>query len=131
MINDKQLQQIINKYQLSLTRERKRQLINNGDPAEIDAILNYLINELNIDKKNIEKCPSILCQSLSTIKTNYELLRDKELYNYSIESCLHILEVDTKELNDTYNYVLTNYGQELLNKNTYIKVEEYKGENYG
>ena len=74
MINDKQLQQIINKYQLSLTRERKRQLINNGDPAEIDAILNYLINELNIDKKNIEKCPSILYQTLNIVKTNYDFL---------------------------------------------------------
>ena len=34
--------------------ERKRQLINNGNPAEIDAILNYLINELNIDKQNTD-----------------------------------------------------------------------------
>ena len=120
MINEKQLQQLINKYQLSLTRERKKQILKYADPIEIERVLDYLINELKIDKKNIEKCPSILCQRLSSIKVNYELLRDKELYNYSIESCLHILETDNESLKETYNYVIKNYGQEALNKNTTI-----------
>ena len=120
MINERQLQQIINKYQLNLTRERKKQILKNSDPIEIENILNYLINELKIDKKNIEKCPSILYQRLKDIKSNYELLRGKELYNYSIESCLHILETNHQELNDTYDYVIKYYGQEALNKNTTI-----------
>ena len=120
MINERQLHEVINKYQLSLTREKKNHILKYSEVTEINLILDYLINELKIDRKNIEKCPSILTQSLKVIKTNYQLLQEKQIFNYSIESCLHILGVKTEDLIDTYNYVSENYGEEILNSNTTI-----------
>ena len=60
MINERQLHEVINKYQLSLTREKKNHILKYSEVTEINLILDYLINELKIDRKNIEKCPSIL-----------------------------------------------------------------------
>ena len=120
MINERDLQLIINKYNLHLTREKKVLILNNSTLEEVDKILNYLINELKIDARNIEKCPSILYKDYETIRENYEFLEEKEIFNYSIETCLHILETDPIELNRTYNYIIENYDSELLNKNTSI-----------
>ena len=76
MISEKELQQIINKYNLHLTREKKNLILNKSTPEEVEKILNYLVNELNIDVRNIEKCPSILCIDYNRIKTNYCFLKD-------------------------------------------------------
>ena len=130
MISEKELQQMLNKYNFYISREKKKQILKKSTPNEVEKILNYLINELNIDPRNIEKCPSLLYKNFNDIKTNYEFLKDKELYNYSIETCLHILEVSKEELIKTYNYIIKYYGSELLNKNTSIlKVPVEKIEN--
>ena len=68
MINERDLQLIINKYNLHLTREKKVLILNNSTLEEVDKILNYLINELKIDARNIEKCPSILYKDYETIR---------------------------------------------------------------
>ena len=40
------------------------------DEYEIDYTLNYLVNELGISGKNIEKCPSIIYRNVNNIKKN-------------------------------------------------------------
>ena len=120
MNKDDKLLEIINKYDLKFTPERLEQILEYGKYKEIDYILNYLINELHISPRSIEKCPSVLYRKVSAVKENYEFLRNKNLYNYNVETCLHILATNPDNLHDTYDYVARNFGLDVINKNTTI-----------
>ena len=62
MIGDITLINLLNKYGI----DGKKLIVNNpnvldyGNYEEIEEILNYLVEELKCEPKNIEKCPSIL-----------------------------------------------------------------------
>ena len=62
MIEVYDLVQLLNKYNINGYNLLKKNsyIIEKGYYYEIDKTLKYLINELNVDPKNIEKCPSIL-----------------------------------------------------------------------
>ena len=122
MIEVYDLVQLLNKYNINGYNLLKKNsyIIEKGYYYEIDKTLKYLINELNVDPKNIEKCPSILYLNVNAIKTNYEFLINTQLYQNNINTCLHVLSTEPSQLVETYNYVLDNYGIEVIRKITSI-----------
>ena len=81
----------------------------------------YGVSKENIvNKKNIEKCPSILYRNVDAIKDNIDFLKQNDVSFSSIESCLHVLSSEPNSLKDTYNYVKENYGVESINKSTSV-----------
>ena len=75
---------VLQKYNLHFNKQRMEQLEKFGNTLDMEDILDYLIQELHISPKSIEKCPSILYANLSTIKNNYEFLLSKEVHPYFI-----------------------------------------------
>ena len=122
MIEERKLAEICEKYKMDCEELIKTNpnILIYGNEQDIVYVLNFLKEELNIDSKNIEKCPSILYFGIENIKHNYKFLKDKEIRNYDVETCLHILSVEPRDLEATYNYVLKNYGVDYLNQITSI-----------
>ena len=110
MSKKERILEILFKFGLFFSPERRELLEKNANPNEMEEILNYLINELKIGPRNIEKCPSILCGNLSSIKANYQFLENNNLYNYSIETCLHILSTNEEKLKSSFEFVKEKYG---------------------
>ena len=54
--------------------EQREALLASGKLEKISDVLNYLVNELGISPKSIEKCPSIMYLNTRCIKDNYEFL---------------------------------------------------------
>ncbi len=100
------------------------QLLSRGEYQEIDDTLDYLINELHIDRKNIEKCPSVMYYSVDNIKKNAGFLKNSKVNFDKVEKCLHVLSTDNDELVKTYNYVLTNYGVDTINETVSVLAVE-------
>ena len=103
-----------------------------GNYDEIESVIKYLIDELKISPKNIEKAPSILYFNVSAIRKNVEFLQKQHLYlSFSnVETCLHVLSTDPFQLEETYNYIMDNYGVKFINEITSIlgvNVERIKG----
>ena len=122
MIEERKLAEICEKYKMDceeLIKTNPNILIYSNE-QDIIYVLNFLKEELNIDSKNIEKCPSILYFGIDNIKHNYKFLKDKEIRNYDVETCLHILSTEPKDLEATYNYVFKNYGVDYLKQITSI-----------
>ena len=122
MIEEYTLKKLCEKYNVNSEKivNKNNNILNYGEYIEIDRTLNYLINELKISPKNIEKCPSILYRNVFAIKDNISFLRKTNIHFSNIESCLHVLSVEQKQLEDTYEYVVNNYGSSAINKNTSI-----------
>ena len=93
-----------------------------GNYGEIESVIKYLIGELKISPKNIEKAPSILYFNVSAIRKNVEFLQKQHLYlSFSnVETCLHVLNTDPFQLEETYNYVKDNYGVKFINRITSV-----------
>ena len=87
---------------------------------DIDKTLDYLINELGISPRNIEKCPSIMYYAIDNVKENYEFLVKVKVNINNVMSTLHILNTNPKVLKETYYYVRDNYGIEYINKTASI-----------
>ena len=122
MIGEYTLEMLCNKYNLSKDKiiKKNRNILDYGEYKEIDETLNYLINKLRIQPENIEKCPSILYKNVNQIVNNINFLKEQKINFSEIESCLHVLSTEYKQLIETYNYVESNYGLQAINKNTSI-----------
>ena len=122
MIGEYTLEMLCNKYNLSKDKliKKNRNILDYGEYKEIDETLNYLINKLRIQPENIEKCPSILYRNVNQIVNNINFLKEQKINFSEIESCLHVLSTEYKQLIETYNYVESNYGLQAINKNTSI-----------
>ena len=122
MIDAYTLEMLCNKYNLSAEKlvNKNNNILKKGEYVEIDKTLDYLINDLKISVNNIEKCPSILYRNVNEIKYNVDFLKTAKINFSSIETCLHVLSSDSKQLVDTYNYVFDNYGVQSINNNTSI-----------
>ena len=122
MIEERKLAEICEKYKMDCEELIKTNpnILIYGNEQDIVYVLNFLKEELNIDSKNIEKCPSILYFAIENIKHNYKFLKDKEIRNYDVETCLHILSTEPRDLEVTYNYILKNYGVDYLSQITSI-----------
>ena len=102
--------------------ENNENVLVKGNYDEIESVIKYLIGELKISPKNIEKAPSILYFNVSAVRKNVEFLQKQHLYlSFSnVETCLHVLNTDPFQLEETYNYVKDNYGVEFINKITSV-----------
>ena len=103
MIEAESLKTLLEKYGINFNK-----LIANNDNAiwkgnykDIEATLDYLINELKIEPRNIEKAPSILYLNVSAIRRNVEFLRKQNVSFSSVETCLHVLNTDSLRLEET------------------------------
>ena len=95
-------------------------VLDKGEYFGIKHVLEYLVNELKIYPKNIEKCPSILYLNVNEVRKNYEFLKQEKINISDVETCLHVLSTDNKDLKETYYYVLENYGLMTINRTTSI-----------
>ena len=122
MIGEYTLKLLCDKYKLSSAKlvTKNNNILSSGEYKEIDDTLNYLINDLNINVRNIEKCPSILYRDVKQIKENINFIKSKSLSFSNIESCLHVLSAESYELKKTYDYVFKNYGLQAIEKITSI-----------
>ncbi len=122
MIEEYNLKLLCDKYGVSSESivNKNNNILSKGEYEGIDKTLDYLINELKVSKKNIEKCPSILYRNVAAIKDNINFLNQKNVSFSTIESCLHVLSSESNSLKDTYDYVEENYGVESINKNTSV-----------
>ena len=120
MVGEYTLKILCDKYNISIENviNKNNNILTYGEYLDIDKTLNYLINELKVSKKNIEKCPSILYRNVDAIKKNIDYLKQQNVSFSSIESCLHILSTEPINLKDTYKYIEENYGIEAINRNT-------------
>ncbi|MDY5993122.1 MAG: hypothetical protein SPJ06_03975 [Bacilli bacterium] len=91
-----------------------------GNYDEIESVIKYLIGELKISPKNIEKSPSILYFNVSAIRKNVEFLQKQHISFSNVETCLHVLNTVPFQLEETYNYVRDNYGVKHINEITSI-----------
>lgn len=77
MISEYNFEILCHKYNLSKDKifKKNSSIIKKGKFQEIDDTLNYLINDLNINVRNIEKCPSILYRDVKQIKENINFIK--------------------------------------------------------
>lgn len=122
MIGEITLEALCNQYGIDSSKviRNNQNVLDFGEYLEIKKVLDYLVKELGISAKNIEKCPSILYLNVNAIKYNYEFLRCHTININDVETCLHILSTNPQELQKTYSYVLNNYGEKYLNSITSI-----------
>ena len=122
MISEYNFEILCHKYNLSKDNffKKNSSILKQGKFQEIDATLNYLINDLNINVRNIEKCPSILYRDVKQIKGNVNFIKSKSLSFPNIETCLHVFSTESNELKKTYDYVFKNYGHQAIEKITSI-----------
>ncbi len=122
MIGEYLLEILCDKYKVSKEKivNKNNNILSYGEFSEIDKTLNYLINTLKVNPRNIEKCPSILYRNTDEIQKNIVFLKEKTILFSNIETCLSVLSTDSKQLEETYDYVLKNYGIAAINKNTTI-----------
>ena len=122
MINESKLKEICDTYKIDYDKlvNNNENVLKNGEYYSICYVLDFLRDELNIEPRNIEKCPSILYRNIENIKSNYEFLKNEQITKYSVEGCLHILSTEPTELKRTYQYIMQNYGIRYLNARTTI-----------
>lgn len=109
------LKELFERYDIDIDKvlATNDKILEKGEYDEIEKILKYLRQELNIDPKNIEKCSSVLYFNTKNIVENYEFLKKSCLRENNIQTCLHILNQDPSELKNTYDYILESYGKKL------------------
>ena len=122
MIEKSKLKEICNTYKIDSDKlvSNNENILEYGEYYNICYVLDFLRDELNIEPKNIEKCPSILYRNVENIKSNYQFLEKEQITRYSVEGCLHILSTEPSELKRTYQYIMENYGIRYLNASTSI-----------
>ena len=122
MIGEYTLSMLCDKYHISSENiiNKNNNVLTLGEYNEINDTLSFLINDFGVSSKNIEKCPSILYKNVNFIKANINFLRKKEIGFQNIETCLHVLTTNPKSLEDTYEYVIKNYGVSAIDRNTSV-----------
>ena len=122
MIDVFDLSELLTEYGVDPKRVLKnnQKILSRGEYFGIKNMLDYLIGELNVSARNIEKCPSILYSDLFSVKENYNFLKNSVIKNKDVVSTLHMLGVDPNELKKTYEYVLNKYGKKCLSNITSI-----------
>ncbi len=120
MIEQTDLMKLLESYKIDYKKVMTDKVLDKGEYFGIKHVLEYLVNELKIYPKNIEKCPSILYLNVNEVRKNYEFLKQEKINISDVETCLHVLSTDNKDLKETYYYVLENYGLMTINRITSI-----------
>lgn len=94
MIGTYTLTMLCEKYGVDTNKvvNKNNNILEYGEYNKIDYTLNYLINELGINPKNIEKCPSILYRNVEQIKENISFIKFENISFSNIETCLHVFQ---------------------------------------
>ena len=119
MIGNLTLKALCDKYGISSEKivNKNNNILISGEYISIDRTLNYLVNELKFNARDIERCPSILYRNVGYIRDNVEFLKSLGFSLDRIEACLHVLTTNPHELRQTYEYVVENYGIQAIKKN--------------
>ena len=120
MIEQTDLMKLLESYKIDYKKVMTDKVLDKGEYFGIKHVLEYLVNELKIYPKNIEKCPSILYFNVNEVRKNYEFLKQEKINISDVETCLHVLSTNNKDLKETYYYVLENYGLMAINRTTSI-----------
>ncbi len=122
MISEARLKEICDIYKIDYDKlvDTNENILKYGEYDNICYALDFLRDEVNIEPRNIEKCPSILYRNVENIKINYEFLKKEQITKYNVDGCLHILSTEPSELKRTYQYIMNNYGIRYLNARTTI-----------
>ncbi len=122
MMNVDVLRVLLNKYGIDpdIVLGNNENILIYGNYKDIENTIRYLVGELKINPKNIEKAPSILYKNVSVIRKNVDFLHGQDITFYNVETCLHVLSTVPWRLEETYNYVRDNYGLDFIDKNTSI-----------
>ena len=120
MIEQTDLMKLLENYKIDYKKVMIDKVLDKGEYFGIKHVLEYLVNEVGINPKNIEKCPSILYLNVNEVRKNYEFLKQEKINISDVETCLHVLSTDNKDLKETYYYVLENYGLMAINRTTSI-----------
>ena len=120
MIEQTDLMKLLESYKIDYKKVMTDKVLDKGEYFGIKHVLEYLVNEVGINPKNIEKCPSILYLNVNEVRKNYEFLKQQKINISDVETCLHVLSTDNKDLKETYYYVLENYGLMTINRITSI-----------
>ena len=120
MIEQTDLMKLLESYKIDYKKVMTDKVLDKGEYFGIKHVLEYLVNEVGIFPKNIEKCPSILYLNVNEVRKNYEFLKQQKININDVETCLHVLSTDNKDLKETYYYVLENYGLMTVNRTTSI-----------
>ena len=120
MIEQTDLMKLLESYKIDYKKVMTDKVLDKGEYFGIKHVLEYLVNEVGINPKNIEKCPSILYLNVNEVRKNYEFLKQEKINISDVETCLHVLSTDNKDLKETYYYVLENYGLMAINRTTSI-----------
>ena len=123
MINEYSLIELLKKYDVNpenIKGYKMDRLITYSEYEEVEKVLKYLRNTLNIKPSRIEKCPSILYFGCENIIDNYNFLESNGFNVLKLNDCLHILNCNNELLEETYEYVVKKYGEKLLLKNPSI-----------
>lgn len=120
MIEQTDLMKLLESYKIDYKKVMTDKVLDKGEYLGIKHVLEYLVNEVGINPKNIEKCPSILYLNVNEVRKNYEFLKQQKINISDVETCLHVLSTDNKDLKETYYYVLENYGLMAINRTTSI-----------
>lgn len=112
MIDVDSLKILLEKYGIDYEKVVKNndRVLERGNEKDIEDIVKYLINDLGVNPKSIEKAPSILYASVYAIKKNVEFFKSQDFDFSDIESSLHVLGTSPWRLEETYDYVRDNYG---------------------
>ena len=108
MISKYGLEALLEKYGIrskSIFDFKRGRILNYGDYEKIDYALNYLITDLSIKPRRVEKCPSVLYFGVNYLRDNYEFLNSKGFNVLKLNDCLHVLSCEPEVLKDTYDYV--------------------------
>lgn len=123
MIDTNSFKGLLDKYGMdadSVIKNNSKVLIR-GNYSDIEATINYLVNDLGFASRYIEKAPSILYFNVSAIRKNVEFLKRQVIIFSKVEKCLHVLSTIPWRLEETYNYVRDNYGDDYLTNLIVIK----------
>ena len=118
MDNKFKLYELLNKYNIKKLENFEDRILNKIEYSKIEAVLKYLIDELEIIPKNIEKCPSVINFDILEVKKNYEFLCLKGIERYNIHTCIHVLGCENQDLSKTYNFIRNQFGREAISTNT-------------
>ena len=123
MISKHGLEDLLKKYDVnaqSILDFKRGRILAFGDYEKIDYALNYLIIDLELRPRRIEKCPSVLYFGVNHLKENYDFLCSKGFNVLKLNDCLHVLSCEPEVLKDTYDYVSRWYGDDLVHYMTSV-----------
>ena len=136
MIEAYTLESLLKKYGIDATKviNKNNNILEYGEYQDIDKTLNYLVKELHINARNIEKCPSIMYKAVNNIKENYNILMSKEneLYNgvTALNDGSRMLKEGIEKYNNEGIAVLYNYSKQVESMESKLKSLVKLGEEY-